>query len=107
MSAAHRLQHLGLATLFTGLVVCGAVGELAALQAAGLKGIAPAGGDVVTQLVGTLQSNWEWLIGTGVGLVMVIIAGLMIFGSQRAPDHLARVISGILLILVVIPAVLK
>ena len=30
----------------------------------------------------------------------------MMFGSQRAPDHLFRVIAGVLLILVVIPAVL-
>ena len=30
----------------------------------------------------------------------------MIAGSQRAPDHLFRVIGGIMLILIVIPAVL-
>jgi len=35
-----------------------------------------------------------------------VLAGLMIFGSQRAPDHLFRVIGGIVLILVVIPVVL-
>ena len=57
-------------------------------------------------LISTLTSNWEWLIGTGVGLVLVLIAGLMIAGSQRAPDHLFRVIGGIMLILIVIPAVL-
>jgi hypothetical protein len=41
-----------------------------------------------------------------VGLVLVLIAGLMIAGSVRAPDHLFRVIGGIMLILIVIPAVL-
>lgn len=79
---------------------------LAALKAAGLKGSMPVGGQAIAGLIGTLQSNWEWLIATGVGLVLVLLAGLMIFGSIRATDHLFRVIAGIMLILVVIPAVL-
>lgn len=81
-------------------------GELAALKAAGFTGQVPVGGKVIQGLIHTLQSNWEWLIATGVGLVLVIVAGLMMFGSQRAPDHLFRVIVGVLMILVVIPAVL-
>jgi len=80
--------------------------ELAALKAAGFTGQVPVGGKVIQGLISTLQSNWEWLIGTGVGLVLVLIAGLMIAGSQRAPDHLFRVIGGIMLILIVIPAIL-
>jgi integral membrane sensor domain MASE1 len=80
--------------------------ELSALRSAGLTGSAPNGSGVITHLVATLTSNWEWLIGTGVGLVLMLIAGMMMFGSQRAPDHLFRVIAGIMLILVVIPAVL-
>ena len=80
--------------------------ELCALKAAGLKGVAPKGAGVITALISTLTSNWEWLIATGVGLVLMILAGLMIFGSQRAPDHLFRVVGGIMLILIVIPAVL-
>jgi hypothetical protein len=80
--------------------------HLAALRAAGLNGTAPAGASAFKTLISTLTSNWEWLIGTGVGLVLVLIAGLMIAGSQRAPDHLFRVIGGIMLILVVIPAIL-
>ena len=80
--------------------------ELAALKAAGFTGQVPVGGKVIQSLISTLQSNWEWLIATGVGLVMVVVAGLMMFGSQRAPDHLFRVIAGVLMILVVIPAVL-
>ena len=80
--------------------------ELAALRAAGLNGTAPAGAAAFRQLISILTSNWEWLIGTGVGLVLVLIAGLMIAGSVRAPDHLFRVIGGIMLILIVIPAVL-
>jgi hypothetical protein len=61
---------------------------------------------VIQGLISTLQSNWEWLIATGVGLVLVVVAGLMMFGSPRAPDHLFRVIAGVLMILVVIPAIL-
>ena len=87
-------------------LACWAGFELAALKAAGLTGIAPSGAAVIKQLVATLTSNWEWLIGTGVGLVLMLIAGLMMFGSQRAPDHLFRVIAAIMLILIVIPAVL-
>ena len=96
-----RLSRLGatLAVLYTG-------SELAALKAAGFTGQVPVGGNVIRGLIRTLQSNWEWLIATGVGLVLVVVAGLMMFGSQRAPDHLFRVITGVLMILVVIPAVL-
>jgi hypothetical protein len=79
---------------------------LSALKAAGLTGKAPDGSSAITQLIATLTSNWEWLIGTGIGLVLMLIAGMMMFGSQRAPDHLFRVIGGIMLILIVIPAVL-
>ncbi len=84
----------------------GAGVEMAALRAAGLNGTAPAGASAFKALISTLTSNWEWLIGTGIGLVLVLIAGLMIAGSQRAPDHLFRVIGGIMLILIVIPAIL-
>jgi hypothetical protein len=88
------------------VALAGGFAQLAALRAAGLNGTAPAGAGAFKQLISTLTSNWEWLIGTGVGLVLVLIAGLMIAGSQRAPEHLFRVIGGIMLILVVIPAVL-
>ena len=87
-------------------VLAVAVGELAALKAAGLNGQMPVGGKAIQGLIQTLQSNWEWLIATGVSLVLVLLAGMVIFGSMRAPDHLFRVIGGIMLILVVIPAVL-
>jgi hypothetical protein len=87
-------------------VVLVTAGELAALKAAGLTGQMPVGGKAIQGLIQTLQSNWEWLIATGVSLVMLLLAGMVIFGSMRAPDHLFRVIGGIMLILVVIPAVL-
>jgi multidrug transporter EmrE-like cation transporter len=44
---------------------------------------------------------------TGVGLAMMIVVGLVIFGSQRAPEHVFRIAGGIVGILVIIPAVLK
>jgi hypothetical protein len=82
------------------------VGGAWALKAAGLSGIAPQGGDAFIGLVRTLEQNWIWLVSTGLGLVLVLIAGLMVSGSRNAPDWLFRVIGGIMLILVVIPAVL-
>ena len=83
---------------------CGA--QLFALKAAGLHGVAPSGGGAFAGLVRTLQQNWIWLVSTGLGLVLVLIAGLMVSGSRQAPDWLFRVIGGIMLILVVVPAVL-
>jgi hypothetical protein len=89
------------------VLAAGSLGtDLFALRAAGLTGTAPSGSSAITQLIATLTSNWEWLIGTGIGLILMLIAGLMMFGSQRAPDHLFRVIGAIMLILIVIPAVL-
>jgi len=88
------------------VVLAGTGADMAALRAAGLNGTAPAGASAFKALISTLTSNWEWLIGTGIGLVLVLVAGLMIAGSQRAPDHLFRVIGGIMLILIVIPAIL-
>jgi type IV secretory pathway VirB2 component (pilin) len=95
-----------LSRICAALAVLYAGSELAALKAAGFTGQVPVGGKVIQGLISTLQSNWEWLIATGVGLVLVVVAGLMMFGSQRAPDHLFRVITGVLMILVVIPALL-
>jgi hypothetical protein len=80
--------------------------QLAALRAAGLNGTAPDGADAFKGMISTLTSNWEWLIATGIGLALMIVAGLMIFGSQRAPEHAFRIAGGIMLILVVIPAIL-
>jgi len=38
--------------------------------------------------------------------VLVLVIGLLIFGSQRAPDHLFRVIGGVMGLLIVVPAIL-
>ena len=101
-----RRSRSGPTRICAALAVLYAGGEFAALKAAGFTGSVPVGGKAIKSLISTLQSNWEWLIATGVGLVLVVVAGLMMFGSQRAPDHLFRVIAGVLMILVVIPAVL-
>jgi hypothetical protein len=112
--AAARTKEVGIVICFVAragglcsFVALAASVRLDALKAAGLKGVAPSSGaGAFQQLIGTLTDNWKWLIATGVGLVLVLVAGLMIAGSQRAPDHFFRVIGGIMLILVVIPAVL-
>jgi hypothetical protein len=76
------------------------------LKAAGLTGTPPPNAALIKTLLDTLASNWLWLVGTGVGLVLVLLAGMLAFGSRSAPDVLFRVIAGIGLILVVIPTAL-
>ncbi|MGB0094046.1 MAG: hypothetical protein WBP81_16130 [Solirubrobacteraceae bacterium] len=89
------------------LFAAAAVGaQLAALRAAGLKGVAPAKAHGFSVLTATLTDNWVWIIITGLGLILTILAGLMIGGSRQAPDWLFKVIGGILVLLVGIPAVL-
>ncbi len=80
--------------------------QLAALRAAGLNGTPPPHAGQFKALISTLTNNWTWLIATGISLVLVLVVGLLIFGSQRAPDHLFRVIGGVMALLVVVPAIL-
>jgi hypothetical protein len=79
---------------------------LEGLKAAGLTGTPPPNSALIVTLIATLTSNWLWLVGTGVGLVLVLLAGMLAFGSRSAPDVLFRVIAGIGIILVVIPTAL-
>ena len=104
----HRpvLVILGLLALTSNVLLERAAGLLAGLKAAGLTGTPPPNAPLITALIGTLQSNWLWLVGTGVGLVLVLLAGMLAFGSRSAPDVLFRVIAGIGLILIVIPTAL-
>ena len=93
------------------VVVLASIGDadpvgLAGLKAAGLTGTPPPNAKLIESLIGTMTSNWLWLVATGVGLVLVLVSGMLAFGSQRAPDVLFRVVAGIGLILVVIPTAL-
>lgn len=80
--------------------------QVAALRAAGLNGTPPPHAAQFKALIGTLTDNWTWLVATGIGLVLVLLAGMMVFGDIRAPEKLFRVAGGIVVILVLIPAVL-
>ena len=80
--------------------------SLAALRGAGLNGTPPPNATVIKKLIDDLTANWTWLIATGMGLVLIILAGLLMVGSRTAPDWLFKVVGGVLLILVVIPTVL-
>jgi len=100
------LAILALLALTSNVLLERAAGLLAGLKAAGLTGTPPPNAPLITALIGTLQSNWLWLVGTGVGLVLVLLAGMLAFGSRSAPDVLFRVIAGIGLILIVIPTAL-
>jgi hypothetical protein len=83
-----------------------AAAQLAALRAAGMNGTPPPHAAQFRALIGTLTDNWTWLVATGIGLVLVLLAGMMVFGDIRAPEKLFRVAGGIVVILVLIPAVL-
>jgi hypothetical protein len=99
---------VGLTALLTGVASNTIdVTQLYALRAAGLNGQAPANADAIKTLIDTLTENWKWLIISGAGFVMIVVAGLFMAGSQRAPDWLFKFIGGMVLILVVIPAALK
>jgi hypothetical protein len=102
---AARLAWLALVVVLAWMACAGSVG-LDGLKAAGLTGTPPPNAKLIETLIGTMTSNWLWLVSTGVGLVMVLVAGMLAFGSQRAPDVLFRVVAGIGLILVVIPGAL-
>jgi hypothetical protein len=80
--------------------------QLAALRAAGMNGTPPPHAAQFRALIATLTDNWTWLVATGIGLVLVLLAGMMVFGDIRAPEKLFRVAGGIVVILVLIPAVL-
>ena len=106
---AHRsalvvLSPLVLVAIIALLERCGVL--LAGLRAAGLTGTPPPNAALIKTLLDTLASNWLWLVGTGVGLVLLLLGGMLAFGSRSAPDVLFRVIAGIGLILVVIPTAL-
>jgi hypothetical protein len=91
-----------LALMLTSTAVLG----LQALRGAGLNGTPPQNAAVIKKLIDDLTNNWEWLIITGMGMVLIILAGLLMVGSRTAPDWLFKVIGGVLLILVVIPTAL-
>jgi hypothetical protein len=88
------------------LVAATAVTQLHGLRAAGLTGTPPPNADLIKKVIDGLTSNWLWIVGTGIGLVLVLLGGMLTFGSRSAPDALFRVIAGIGLILVVIPTTL-
>jgi hypothetical protein len=102
---AGRLERV--AALAVGVSAAAGVVQLWALKAAGLNIAEPDGGGAISGIINTLQANWEWLILTGIGLALSIVFGLVVFGSQRAPEHAFRIAGGIIGIVVVIPAVLK
>jgi hypothetical protein len=81
--------------------------QLLALKASGIQMTKPDGGGVISALINTLQANWMWLVITGVGFLLALVFGLLMFGWQRAPDHVIRIAGGLAGIIVVAPAILK
>ena len=75
------LTALALLAVFAVLVAQGA-GLLWGLKAAGLTGTPPPSATLIKTLLDTLASNWLWLVGTGVGLVLLLLGGMLAFGSR-------------------------
>ena len=102
------VSRLARATAFASIayLFAGSVMQLAALRAAGLNGTPPPHAATFQTLISTLTNNWIWLVVTGLGLIIVLFAGMMVFGDIRAPERLFRIAGGIFVILVVAPAVL-
>jgi len=94
------------ATAATAVAAVVAVGELAALRAAGLNGTPPPHAAAIQTFISTLTNNWIWLVVTGLSLIIAILAGMLVMGSRTAPDWLFKVMGGILIILVGVPALL-
>ncbi|MCA1699494.1 MAG: hypothetical protein LC790_11595, partial [Actinobacteria bacterium] len=57
------------------------------LRAAGLNGTAPRNAVVIKKLIDDCTDNWIWLISTGAGLVLVILAGLLMAEPASAAPH--------------------
>jgi hypothetical protein len=90
----------------TAVAVAAGGAQLAALRAAGMNGTAPPNAAAIKGLISTLTDNWIWLVSLGLGLIIVVLAGLLVAGSRTAPDWLFKVIGGVLIILVGAPALL-
>src|ERR1039458_6468217 len=58
--------------------------QLAALRAAGMNGTPPPHAAQFRALIATLTDNWTWLVATGIGLVLVLLAGVGVFGGNPA-----------------------
>ena len=80
------------ALLSTACLFATALAQLAALRAAGLHGSAPPHAAAFKSLISTLTNNLIWLVATGLGLVIVLFAGMMAFGDIRAPERLFRIV---------------
>ncbi len=80
--------------------------SLEALRAAGINGTAPPNAAAIEKLISSLTDNAKWFIITGIGGFLVFVIMFFMFGSQRAPDYLGKVVMGLLALIVGIPALL-
>jgi hypothetical protein len=89
-----------------GVVVVALALGLAVMVAAGGLDALTQGAGVFTQLIATLESNEKWLMFTGFGLAGTTVALLFFLGSMRAPDILFKLLVGVAIILIGLPALL-
>jgi hypothetical protein len=72
--------------LASALVAAGVWLRPCALRAAGLNGSPPPHAGAFKHLIGVLTDNWEWLVITSLGFVIILVGGMMAFGDIRAPS---------------------
>lgn len=65
------------------------------LRAAGLSGEAPPNADAFKTFVSQMTDNAVWIIATVVGLALVAIGGMFLFGHSRAQDYAAKIALGV------------
>src|SRR3954454_20369393 len=69
-----------------------------ALRAAGVNGTAPPNAAAITQFVSAITDNALWVIGTIVGLAIVVVGCLFMVGHSRAQDYAAKIGLGALIL---------
>jgi hypothetical protein len=96
------LTTLGIAGLaMLGLLLAAFVATHGAdsLRAAGLNGSPPPNSGAFKGFIDQMSQNALWIIGTSVGLGLLIIGGLFLFGHSRAQDYAAKVAMGVAIII--------
>jgi hypothetical protein len=77
------------------LALVGPHGIADSLRAAGLNGSPPPNSGAFKGFIDQMSQNALWIIGTSVGLGLLIIGGLFLFGHSRAQDYAAKVAMGV------------
>jgi hypothetical protein len=90
-----RRRGVGFTTLGALSAALLVVVQTESLRAAGLSGKAPPNADAFKTFVSQMTDNAVWIIATVVGLSLVAIGGMFLFGHSRAQDYAAKIALGV------------